>query len=396
MQALESDLRRMLALWLEVPERFFAGDIRRCAAHLGYNEVLAQHLVKSTQAARARGERSGMDVLCRWDLAFSEQGWRIHEINIGSNTGAMGMTMLGNIYRELIQRTPTEVSPACLKEHAWETSGPLADVIARRVAELPEGECLAIAEDDSCFADLESSLTSMRSLFGQATGRPVVAVRSSALKAVPGGLAVDGLKVGAIYSYFTIEDVIARPEVYGPIMEAIYAGQVRHLMGFQYIPFGNKLTMTVLSEAAASGALSGPELRLVEKYIPWSRRLTAETREQALQGQQTLVIKPADCYGGIGVMCGWELTPEAWKAEIDRILAAQEPYMLQEQALSTHASLGFVYTDGQIAHARVRPVVGLYMVGGKLAGGLCRASYKDIGVLNVKNGAAIGTVMLRD
>jgi uncharacterized circularly permuted ATP-grasp superfamily protein len=167
-------------------------------------------------------------------------------------------------------------------------------------------------------------------------------------------------------------------------------------MAFQYIPFGNKVILTVLSEAAESGALSGPERQLVERYIPWSRRLTAETRQKALQRQQTLVAKPADSFGGIGVMCGWEMTPEAWQAELDRLLAAQEPYMLQEQARSSHASLGFVYPDRRIGLAQVRPVVGLYMVGGKLAGGLCRASQKDIGVLNVKNGAAIGTVMLRD
>ena len=102
---------------------------------------------------------------------------------------------------------------------------------------------------------------------------------------------------------------------------------------------GSKSLFALLSDPLY-GHLFEPEVAVaLTRHIPWTRRVVAgETthRDRTIElvpfiaaHREELVLKPADEYGGKGVVLGWECDDAAWDAALERALG--EPYVVQER-----------------------------------------------------------------
>src|SRR5205807_3045588 len=97
--------------------------------------------------------------------------------------------------------------------------------------------------------------------------------------------------------------------------------------------------LALLSDDANRPYFTGKELALIDRMVPWTRTLApgrvrwrGEERdllELALARQPDFVLKPSLLHGALGFVPGWAVTPEQWRAELER--AARQPYVLQER-----------------------------------------------------------------
>jgi hypothetical protein len=161
----------------------------------------------------------------------------------------------------------------------------------------------------------------------------------------------------------------------------------------------DKRNLALLSEHAAGGSFTPEERELIERHVPWTRRLAREESawrtgervwlpELALGQRAELVLKAAREGKGQGVHVG-AFTPEAeWRARVEQALE-QGSWVLQERL----ESLPFLHQTGERGSAPHEVVWGLFVFGSRYAGGFLSLRPKgETGVVNVHQGASEGVI----
>jgi hypothetical protein len=102
---------------------------------------------------------------------------------------------------------------------------------------------------------------------------------------------------------------------------------------------GSKSVLALLSDPAYHHLVEPEVAAALARHVPWTRRVqqgnaTYRDREVDLVSflsahRDELVLKPADEYGGSGVVLGWRCDDTAWAAALDRALT--RPYVVQER-----------------------------------------------------------------
>jgi len=97
--------------------------------------------------------------------------------------------------------------------------------------------------------------------------------------------------------------------------------------------------LALLSDRQLGLELSPEERSTIDASIPWTRLVRSEETQYegervhlpgfVLTQQDRLVLKPADDYGGRGVVLGWEVSPGEWEQSLEQAL--QQPYVVQEK-----------------------------------------------------------------
>jgi uncharacterized circularly permuted ATP-grasp superfamily protein len=145
----------------------------------------------------------------------------------------------------------------------------------------------------------------------------------------------------------------------------------------------NKLMLTYLWDDIE--LLDPADQELVRLHVPWSRLLTATMLEDAVAQQASLVLKPADEYGGAGVLVGHETDPDAWREGLDEALR-RGGFLLQDYVRPDRLTMDFTNIDtGEDLQVEVPYSVGPYTFGRKAYGCFLRVGSHEHGeVLNLK------------
>ena len=106
--------------------------------------------------------------------------------------------------------------------------------------------------------------------------------------------------------------------------------------------------------------------------------------ERLREGRETLVLKPNDEYGGSGVALGWDTSPAAWEAAIDRALADRPGTWIAQERIDVRREPFPVCTDEGIVEREMLVDFAPYVFRGKVAGYLTRLS--STGLANVTSG----------
>ncbi len=151
----------------------------------------------------------------------------------------------------------------------------------------------------------------------------------------------------------------------------------------------DKRNLALLSELAGSGLFTAAEKELIERHVPWTRRLTAETFESALARRDGMVIKRARVGQGRGVHAGRFTPEEDWRRLASEALE-QGDWVLQERV----ESLPILGQSGERGTAPHEAVWGLFAFGDRYAGGfLSLRPHGESGVINVHQGASEGIIL---
>ncbi|GAB4431945.1 MAG: hypothetical protein OHK0015_18950 [Chloroflexi bacterium OHK40] len=147
--------------------------------------------------------------------------------------------------------------------------------------------------------------------------------------------------VGLVYRRVLQHEFLARYDLHHPLVRAYADGRVCVVNPFRTKPVHTKLIMALVSdEDGPAWSLLDAETRAAARaHVPWSRLVRpGPTGYQGARvdllhfverNRERLVLKPNDEYGGSGVVLGWTVSDDAWRAAL--AAAQRSPWVVQER-----------------------------------------------------------------
>ncbi|MEV8374533.1 hypothetical protein AB0P21_17470 [Kribbella sp. NPDC056861] len=178
------------------------------------------------------------------------------------------------------------------------------------------------------------------------------------------------------------------------IKDALKGGAARLFTSAASWLISNKVVFAWLWEDAAS--LPAEDAALIRTHLPRTRLLTPALVSSVLAERELLVLKPADEFGGSGVVVGREASDEEWRELIERG-AAEGLRLVQDYSKPDRMVMDFVGLGGG-AHERAEVPfsIGPYTFGRRGAGCYVRIGSQGEGeVLNLKRNVHVtGSLLL--
>lgn len=156
-----------------------------------------------------------------------------------------------------------------------------------------------------------------------------------------GKLIAGDFHVTLLYKRVLIDELVLRMGIDNPVVRAVRDGAVCMVNPFRCKVLYKKASLAVLGDERNEHLFSGDERRAVEAHIPWTR--VVEERKTRFHGEeidllpwieanrQRLVLKPNDDYGGRGIVLGWLVDDDRWRAAVKDAL--ETPYVAQERII---------------------------------------------------------------
>jgi hypothetical protein len=179
------------------------------------------------------------------------------------------------------------------------------------------------------------------------------------------------------------------------LIRSMRAKTVRMFTPESTVLLTNKLPLAWLWEDISS--LDERDREFIRRHIPRTMRFDAARKTQAAGCQADLVLKPADGYGGTGVLVGPASTAQEWRAGLDTAAKPQaRPHILQDYVDGDTVAMGFAHDEtGEVRTAEVGFVLGPFIFDRKAAAVLVRHGTPGTGaVLNAMQGAFPSTALL--
>ncbi|MCS7056775.1 MAG: hypothetical protein NZM18_11455 [Thermoflexales bacterium] len=147
------------------------------------------------------------------------------------------------------------------------------------------------------------------------------------------------LQVNVIYKRVLITELIERCGADHPVVRAVNDRAVCMVNPFHCKILHRKTSFAVISDEANQERFTADERQAIERFIPWTR-LVAERftiyrgrRVDLLpliaHNREQFVLKPADEYGGKGIVLGWTVTQDEWNRALHDAL--NRPTIVQER-----------------------------------------------------------------
>lgn len=390
---LEKICVRLPELLRKIPAYYFDNDVKKIADfYFGGNEMLAQFVLMCHQKEAEVG--------CRLDLTYTQNGFKVLEINIGTSIGGWQIQSFDKLIRSLhpalknnelkndftainTQQKYAEFLIDKIKEQVPEVTSEINIVIAGLPKIVKDGK--SISKGLSFFNDLIQAELQKRGMTGKVYDND-----PATLQFTPQGLLLNNTTIHSVL-YFYFEDYDEMPPILTRafITDKIYFPD--HTGSFM---LGDKRNLGILRTLAERNAFSAEDNALLLDCIPWAAEL--KHQEVTFQNQQTdlvtllkihkdqFVIKPAAGFQGKGVFVGKYLTQDAWEKAIEMSLS-NKTFIAQEFC----ESLDFIAPNSNNDWVPHKLIWGAFGFGKTYAGVWVRlsSSTTDAGVINSATGA---------
>lgn len=170
-----------------------------------------------------------------------------------------------------------------------------------------------------------------------------------------GRLHARGQVINIIYKRVLITELIERGGLDHPVVRAVNDHAVCMVNPFHCKVLHRKTSFAVISDEANSELFDEDELQAIGRYIPWTRlvseRFTVYDGRRVdllpfvAQHREQFVLKPADEYGGKGVVLGWTVTQDEWNRALRDALSV--PTIVQ-QRVTVPGEPYPSYADGRV------------------------------------------------
>jgi uncharacterized circularly permuted ATP-grasp superfamily protein len=208
-------------------------------------------------------------------------------------------------------------------------------------------------------------------------------------------LTAAGRPIDLVYRRVLMTDIVSRPDECRPLVDAYRARAVCVANTFRCKLPHKKTFFAVLTDPRFADLFSAEEHQVIRAHVPWTRLVeegatdwhgqAVDLLEHVRARRDSLVLKPADEYGGSGVTLGWELDEAAWSRAIAEALAHPERgWIVQERIPIRRERFPIVRTPHRVEQADMLVDFAPYLFRGKLAGYLTRLS--STGLANVTSG----------
>ncbi|MBN2053310.1 hypothetical protein JW905_00220 [bacterium] len=218
-------------------------------------------------------------------------------------------------------------------------------------------------------------------------------------------LTLRGKKIHLIYRD-AIDDVILDPYWEGSqqLVQALRDSAVCFINPVSAATGDFKAVLEILTNAKYDHMFTTDEQEVHRIHVPWTRTLANETtiyQEREIDmvpfirhNQERFVLKPSDGYGGFGVMVGKVAQEKDWNALIDKALAQDINYTVQEYA-NIPKELFPVIENGEFKGFAPKNVnINFWSHDGEFAGAFVRAA--EGAIVNVHQGGGMVPVFFVD
>ena len=219
-----------------------------------------------------------------------------------------------------------------------------------------------------------------------------------------GKLMAGDFHVTLIYKRVLIDELVLRMGLDSPVVRAVRDGAVCMVNPFRCKVLYKKASLAVLGDERNEHLFSADERQAVEAHIPWTR--IVEERKTRFHGEQVdllpwiernrerLVLKPNDDYGGRGIVLGWLVSDEKWRAAIADAL--ETPYVAQERiVLPTEAFPSWV--DGKLeVYDRMVDIAPFITHSKTMDGALTRIATDPLLNVTAGGGSSVATMLVEE
>lgn len=170
-------------------------------------------------------------------------------------------------------------------------------------------------------------------------GCPAIIADPNDLEYSDGNLTVGDFSVDLVYKRVVIHEFLERCPAEHALARAYADGRVCIANSFRTKLAHKKASFAILSDERFSHLFTDEEVEVLQRHIPWTRRVREGVTRFAGETQDLIalirdqreqfVLKPNDDYGGHGVVLGWETSPGDWERAIG--LALDRPYVVQQR-----------------------------------------------------------------
>ncbi|MEU6920099.1 MULTISPECIES: hypothetical protein [unclassified Streptomyces] len=329
------DVSTIMGALSRLPDLLFGGDFAAFARATGLTEPQV--------AAAVRGRGAAMTRQARADLFVQDNQFKLLELNIGSSIGGMDNA---DICRGLLEHP-------LLAEFAADRNLGYVDTLREQVNNVlvesgfQPGDRPVVALTDWP-ANFDNEVAYMRLLCERWRGIGLEAhpCHVGQLQVRDGRVWLEDKPVDIVFRTFTISQIVDRPELFDPVLNAAERGEVKIFTPLDTAAYASKGALAMLSDEENRGLFSAEELASVDRLLPWTRmvrpgQVTLEGGERvdllqhAVDNRHELVLKPTSLYGNRGVVLGWTagLTAEEWREQV--VAAFDAPFVLQRRVRPT-------------------------------------------------------------
>ncbi|GAB2930772.1 hypothetical protein GCM10027280_17880 [Micromonospora polyrhachis] len=375
-----ADVQALHELLFSLPDRLYGGDVARLCVDLGMSQ-------RATALACAAAAQGRTPLYGRPDLYHDGESFKLLELNTGSELGGVDWAAVNQGYLKLSEFR------AFAREQDLsyvDTGEEIARYLRRLAAPVTGGADPVVALVDIS-TNMATYLDNYVSFVEHMAphGIDIRICHISELGSQDGKLTVDGTPVDVAMRYFTLEEICADPraeEWLAPVLRAHQAGRTIFFASLDYGIYANKGILALVSELRQQGGLSPDEAAMVDRILPWTRRVTPAIWEHCRDNRERLVLKPAVGASGAGVTIGWDVTPDEWAAAFEK--ASTTPYIVQERVAPAPEPV----PDGDTLVDWL-PAWGVFVFEQGYAGNFIRALPADAGtVINEATGSAFTCV----
>ncbi|MBS2962954.1 glutathionylspermidine synthase family protein [Actinocrinis puniceicyclus] len=318
------DLGALLDILADLPRRLFDGDMGQYCNELDIS--------KRQAALMQRIPRDRPTLFGRADLYHDGERLKLLEFNVG--------TQLGGIDQAQVPAALLTAEPfrAFADEHGLDyvhTGRQIAKALREAAEPVTAGAepVVALLEADGA---LERLMPLMRSFIEmlRGCGLDIRLGEVSQTRYLDGKLVLDGTPIDVVLRYFSVNQICQDPkgeEAVEPIFRAHEAGGTVLLTTLDSFLYSSKGCLALLSDPYWRGAFTAAESDLVDRVLPWTRKLTADLVEQCRDRRESLLLKPANDYGGHGIVVGWTTTDADWNEALRA--NCERGYVVQERVV---------------------------------------------------------------
>jgi hypothetical protein len=144
-------------------------------------------------------------------------------------------------------------------------------------------------------------------------------------------LRAGGSRVDLLYRRLLVSDFLAHYDLQHPLAAAYRSGAVCVASSFRCKFAHKKMALAMMTDPSKRAWFDDAQRSAIARLVPRTVALDTDTLGGAMEGRETLVLKPNDDYGGRHVTVGWECDELAWRAAV-KDAARAGGFVLQSRA----------------------------------------------------------------
>jgi hypothetical protein len=421
-EIIEANLK-VLNLLKCIPQRVFANDPGEISRYYGVSRDLADYFIYGVTNEHLD------NLLARGDFIITPTGLKCLEYNINTNLGGMSLPLWESLYQatpviaEFLKQYRVKIQNRNLYTFMFEHLAKAAVKFYRGCDRIHIAIVLPVIYNDPRMASQERYMNTvfnsvLQSQFSHLDGQ-VSICKYAQLKTAGDNVFYNGKKVHVIVEWshgYVPHDIL---ELFNKRQILICNGAIAWILS-------TKLNLALLSENKDSGWFSADEKETIEKYIPWTRKVTngrvnykgesVQLKDFILANREKLVLKPLVGAGGKDIHVGLHTPEKEWQnlvefamqsndwqdIHFDESLTEEHWYDIVMKASDVKSWLvqeyiepsTYMYQLGENGCGEHHAVWGFFVFGNTYSGGWVRAipTNSKSGIINCHQGAKVSVV----